>query len=103
MFYKKVASFIIVLISLFFVCIHSVSAEEIQRFTSDISINANGTMQVVETILYDFGSLSRHGIFRTIPFIKTNAAGKKFRLDISNIIVTNEKGSRYQFTISDSN
>lgn len=42
-------------------------AEEIQRFTVDITPRADGSFTVVETISYDFGSAERHGIFREIP------------------------------------
>ena len=47
----------------------------IQDFHSSITILKNGKVRVVETILADFGSLSMHGITRTIP-----TDGIKFRL-----------------------
>ena len=42
-------------------------AEEITRFDSDITIERDGALLVEETIVYDFGNLARHGIFRDIP------------------------------------
>jgi uncharacterized protein (TIGR04222 family) len=42
-------------------------AEEISSFTSDITIDEHGALLVTETIVYDFGSVPHHGIFRDIP------------------------------------
>lgn len=45
----------------------SVRAQEvIDSFTSDITINADGSVSVIEEIVYDFGETPRHGIFRTL-------------------------------------
>lgn len=46
-----------------------VLAEEIKSFDSDIAIQADGTIDIIETIQYDFGILDHHGIYRDIPFI----------------------------------
>lgn len=78
----------------------SVSAEEIQSFHSDIKVNKDGTVNVKETITYDFGSLDRHGIFRYIPKIKTNSEGKKYLMDISDFSVTDDNGALYQYKIT---
>lgn len=43
-----------------------VQAESIELFDVDIVITENGTVAVNETIVYDFGSLERHGIFREV-------------------------------------
>lgn len=43
------------------------AAEEITSFTSDITINADSSVLVTETIIYDFGTAEKHGIFREIP------------------------------------
>ncbi len=77
-----------------------VFAEEISSFTSDITINQNGTVNVIETIRYDFGDSERHGIFRTIPLIKTNAEGKRFWLNIDTGNVSNETGNSYRVSKS---
>lgn len=39
----------------------------IDSFRADISIHPSGSLLIVETIDVDFGSLQKHGIFRTIP------------------------------------
>ena len=43
-----------------------VLAEEIINFSAEYHINADASVGVEETIVYDFGSEERHGIFRTI-------------------------------------
>lgn len=69
---------------------YRVLAEEIQSFDAAISINTDGTIDVSESIAYDFGTDERHGIFRSVPFIKTNEEGKKFKLEFSNFSVSNQ-------------
>ena len=78
----------------------SVRAEEIKNFKSVININKDGTIDVQETIAYDFGELDRHGIFRTIPYITTNKSGKKFVLGFNDISVTDERGKNDQYSQS---
>jgi uncharacterized membrane protein YgcG len=49
----------------------SAAADEgwvIRRFASDITIQSNGSLHIVETIDVDFAGLQKHGIFRTIPY-----------------------------------
>jgi Predicted membrane protein (DUF2207). len=72
-------------------------AEEIKNFKVDIVINKDGTIDVKETIVYDFDRLYRHGIHREIPFIKTNKEGKKFKLDFYNFSVVDESKNPYRF------
>ena len=71
--------------------------EEIRNMKVDIEIRKDGTLEVAEIIVYDFGSNDRHGIFRTIPTVKKNMDGRKYRLDISDISVKDEKGNNYRF------
>ncbi len=42
-------------------------AESINSFHSDIKINSDATINVSETILYNFGNKESHGIYRDIP------------------------------------
>ena len=72
-------------------------AEEIKNFNVDIVINKDGTFDVKETIVYDFGPYLRHGIYREIPFIKTNKEGKKFKLDFYNFSIFDENQRPYRF------
>src|SRR3989344_1630470 len=89
-----------ILLSLFifiFLLSSPVSAQEhIKNFDTKIKINQDGTIEVKESIIYDFDQLERHGIYRDIPFISTNKAGKKFKLEFANFSVTDENEKKYQ-------
>jgi len=91
---------ILICLFLFFTVVISVRAEQINSFDSKITINKDGTIDVQETISYYFGDLQRHGIYRNIPYIKTNQDGKKFQLDFSNFSVTDENNLSYRYSRS---
>ncbi|MFA6081441.1 MAG: DUF2207 domain-containing protein [Patescibacteria group bacterium] len=78
----------------------NITGEHIKSFQSEITINKDGTIDVKETIIYDFSTLDKHGIYRDIPFIKTNQDGKKFELKLENVSVTDENGRSYKFVKS---
>ncbi len=81
---------ILFLVGLFFVFGNSfVSAQEnweIANFESDITIQTDGKVRIVETIVADFGAEQRHGIFRDIPFAY-EATGQKTYTEIDAISV----------------
>lgn len=54
------------------------AAEVIHSFDTNIVAHQNGDMTITETIDYDFGSNSRHGIYRFIPTY--TAVGNLFRV-----------------------
>lgn len=82
---------------------HSTGQEHIAVFNSEISVNKDGTLDVIEKISYDFGTSYKHGIFREIPYIKTNAEGKKFKLDVKVLAVTDQTDKDYRFETSKTN
>lgn len=79
-----------------------VLAEEIKDFRAKIYINKDGTVNIEEKIVYDFGAAERHGIFREIPFIKTNQERKKFVLEYKDFKVIDEAGKSYHYSLSKS-
>lgn len=93
--------YVLLLLSLLFIFPSAILGEEISSFSSDIIVQQNGTIDVKETIDYDFESASRHGIFRTIPYIKTNTEGKKFRMNLEPQRVVDEAGAPYTYTTTD--
>ena len=96
---KKIFVIVLLVISAW-LFIPSVRAEQINSFNSQIFINKDGTINVKETIVYNFSDLQKHGIYREIPFIKTNQDGKQFELEYSNFSVADENGNGYQFSTS---
>ncbi|MBI5019318.1 DUF2207 domain-containing protein [Candidatus Gottesmanbacteria bacterium] len=74
------------------------NAEHISNYDVRVSIRPDGKVEVGEVIGYDFASLIRHGIFRDFFYIKTNDAGKKFAIDVSDVSVVNEDNAPYMFS-----
>lgn len=90
--------FIILLFQLLAVSVFA--QEKINQFKSDISINKDGTINVKEEVDYDFGSEYRHGIYRDIPYLKTNKDGKKYIMILKIIDVKDQTGNEYKYTLS---
>jgi len=81
---------------------HAVLASErIKSFTSDIIINSDASINVVEEIVYDFGTAIKHGIFRDIPVIYQVENGSK-QIELSQINVSSPNNSKVIFTESQS-
>lgn len=74
------------------------ATEHIETFEETIHINTDGSVKVEEKILYNFGSVERHGILRDIPTIKTNKDGKKYKMDIKVESVVDETEAPYSYT-----
>ncbi len=49
--------------------------ERITNYRSEVTIERDGTIEVHETIDYDFGVVPHHGIYRDIP-VRTDQSGK---------------------------
>lgn len=64
-------------------------AERIQSFDSEMTVNLDGSVDVVETIVYDFESQNRRGIFRNIP-LTFSFEDQTRRLEIDTIAVTRD-------------
>ncbi len=73
--------------------------EAIVDFSTDIQINQNASISITEDIVYDFGGLKKHGIYRYLP-VSYKARGGNFNLRLSGIGVTDENGVPYKFTVS---
>ncbi len=65
--------------------------EHIQNYQTNITIHEDGSVGFIEDIHYVF-DLPRHGIFRNIPVIKTNKDGKRYKMTLGDIQVTDGKG-----------
>ncbi|OGK62664.1 hypothetical protein A2334_03145 [Candidatus Roizmanbacteria bacterium RIFOXYB2_FULL_38_10] len=75
-----------------------VQAESINNFNTKISVQKDATIRVEERIEYDFGSLSKHGIYRDISTVILNQDGKKYRLEVQIVSVLDETGNPYHYT-----
>jgi len=73
--------------------------EVIKSFNVEMKINSNGSLDVIETIVYDFGNNQKHGIIRNIPLTSQNGP----LLNITVLGVTDLNGINYPYTTSISN
>jgi hypothetical protein len=69
------------------------AAERIQDFNTKVTINRDASLNVSETITYDFGGESKHGIYRFIPMLD----GNKKNFGISQIKVSDQNGQPSKF------
>lgn len=76
------------------------TGEYIQSYESRAQLMKDGSVSFTERILYHFPE-PRHGIFRMIPYIKTNDNGKQYAMAIDNFSVTDENNTPYQFSVTD--
>jgi len=74
-------------------------AEAITTFDSTVTVQKSGRVEVVESIDYDFGYASRHGIYRYIPVVYQNSNDEVFRpvLTIDSVTVD---GQPAQYKVS---
>lgn len=79
--------------------VNAFAEERIRSFDSDIKIQSDGSIRVIETILYDFGFSYRHGIYRDIPSIVYRERNDKYILKYSVESVTDEAGGAYQYSL----
>ncbi len=81
--------------------VQAVSADEkIKSFDSKVLITRDNTARVSETIVYDFGSTSHHGIYRDIPidyYDKSNT----YYLTSKYLVTTDENNKEVQAEVSE--
>lgn len=98
LFYKKIFltfSAVVLFISPIFV----LAEEKINNFSVFLFLNKDGSINVSESILYDFGATQHHGIFRDIP-VRDRSNFTKHSIRMSDISVVDENGAPYSFTLS---
>ena len=87
---------VLLLITFFFLVPNQVFAQEnwvINEFDSDIRVQDDGKVSVVEKIDVDFGSEQKHGIFRDIPYVYTYQNGEKLYTEIKVLSVSDGTSS----------
>jgi uncharacterized protein (TIGR04222 family) len=77
--------------------------ERITNYRSDVTIERDGTIEVHETIDYDFGVVPHHGIYRDVP-VRTDRSGKDgydrvYPLTVSSVSAS--AGTPAQYTVED--
>lgn len=74
----------------------SQAQEKINNYQVNLNLTNTANLVVSERIEYDFGSESRHGIFRQLP-IFYQGKEQDFSLDIEIISITDEQGEPYKY------
>ncbi|MBS1956185.1 MAG: DUF2207 domain-containing protein [Cyanobacteria bacterium SZAS-4] len=74
-------------------------ADVIQDYDTAIIINKDSSVDITDSIMIDFGTTKRHGIFRTIP-VMYDRYGVSYSLPLKVISVTTDSGrpEPYQFS-----
>jgi uncharacterized membrane protein len=96
---KKLSIIIIITAAILFIGNNqSVQAEEVIRaYATDIIINKDSSIDIVEIIEYDFEEQRKHGIFRTIPIKYLTANNNWRKIRISNLtVLMDDKTVKYQ-------
>lgn len=73
-------------------------AESIKSFKTDIEVNPDASINVVESIKYDFGGEQKHGIFRDIKIEQNIDATSSYRFGFNLLSVTDATGQKYNYT-----
>jgi len=81
------------------ILVGSAAAYYIKTFDSDIRLNTDGSYEVTERIVVDFGTEQRHGIYRDIPY-KYDLEEGTYTVRLKVISVTDDDGDRYKTKIS---
>jgi len=81
-----------------FVGVAKAQSYEITSFHTDMEIHKDTRVEVVETIQADF-NISKHGIYRFMP-IQYRSGVSNITLRVTNITVTDDKGTSIPFTKS---
>ena len=81
---------------------HAESAESIRDFRNDITLLADGSAIIKETILYDFGTNQKHGLLRDIATSAILPSGKYFNyaITISSVTRNGQEESHKESQIS---
>jgi uncharacterized membrane protein YgcG len=95
---KKLNSIVVVVVSLLFFNNQMAKAEEnIQGYYTDIVINKDASVDIVETIEYNFGEKWKHGIFRIIPIKYLTAKNNWRKIRVSNLnVLLDNKDVKYK-------
>lgn len=93
---KKI--FLALFLCLFF-ALPTQAEEKIDEYKVVAKINADASVDIQESITYNFGNIQKHGIFRFIPISYDLNLGK-YKIKIKVKKVTDETGVPYNYTTS---
>ncbi|MHB9091653.1 MAG: DUF2207 domain-containing protein, partial [Chloroflexota bacterium] len=70
----------------------------VNSFDAQIEVVSDGSLRILETILADFGSQSKHGIFRDIPVVYDfgDNLDRVYRLDVASVKDAGGRSLKYE-------
>lgn len=95
----KVFPFFILMLALLLGSATRARADFIRLFNSDVRLQSDTTLDVTETIVVDFGSSWRHGIYRQIP-VEYTRYGNPYSVYLNVKDITDDHGVAQQYQIS---
>lgn len=87
-------------IFIFFLFVPNAHCWLINNYDVDITIEENGDLKITERLIVDFTFENKHGIYRDIPLDFVDPGGKKHKLEVKDILVTDDKVNPYKTKIS---
>src|SRR5687768_2193942 len=74
-------------------------AEVIRSFDADVRLLPDATLDVTETIVYDFETAQKHGIYRDIP-VRYKRHGNGYTVELRIKSITRENGEPWNYETS---
>ncbi len=71
----------------------------IKEYDVDIKVEQNGELFITESINVDFGNEKKHGIYRDIPLAFIDPKGRKHRIQIEDVFVSDKEINHYKTKI----
>lgn len=97
---KSKVNLVLTVVSLTFLfCANDALAEVIHNFDVSIKANKDSSVDVLESIQYDFGNQYKHGIFRVIP-VQYSRSGGNYTVDFRLVDVTGSDGNKLKASVS---
>lgn len=91
--------FIFVALLLIIFSFSQAQAWYIKSYNVELKVEPNSELKVIEHLIVDFGYENKHGIYRDIPLDFYDPSGKKHKIEIKDILVTDQNLNSYQIKV----
>jgi uncharacterized membrane protein len=91
--------FIFVALLLIIFSFSQAQAWYIKSYNVELKVEPNSELKVIEHLIVDFGYENKHGIYRDIPLDFYDPSGKKHKIEIKDILVTDQNLNSYPIKV----
>ena len=91
--------FIFVALLLIIFSFSQAQAWYIKSYNVELKVEPNSELKVIEHLIVDFGYENKHGVYRDIPLDFYDPSGKKHKIEIKDILVTDQNLNSYQIKV----